>query len=51
MESEESRIQNADLTHRKGMRQRISRIRMPWNPKSNTYSEGPMYMPQVSRKV
>jgi hypothetical protein len=40
VESEESRIQTADLTNRKCMKAGIPRIRMLLNPKSNTYSEG-----------
>lgn len=50
-ESEESRIQNVDLTNRKCIRGSGSRIRMPCNPKSNTYSEESMYMQQVNMKV
>ena len=40
MESEESRIQNADLTNRKCIKAGVLRIRVRVNPKSNTYSEG-----------
>ena len=40
MESEESRIQNADLTNRKCIKAGVLRIRVLVNPKSNTYSEG-----------
>ncbi len=40
VESEESRIQNTDLTNRKCMRQRALRTRMRVNSKSNTYPEG-----------
>jgi hypothetical protein len=40
MESEESRIQNADLTNRKCIKAGVLRIRVLANPKSNTYSEG-----------
>ena len=39
MESEESRIQNADLTNRKFIRGSVTRMRMRGNSKSNTYSE------------
>lgn len=51
VESEESRIQNADLTNRKRIRGRDPRTRMHLNSKSHTYSEGSMYIRQVSRKV
>lgn len=40
--SEESRIQNADLTNRKRIRGSDLRIRGPNTPKSNTYSERSM---------
>jgi hypothetical protein len=40
VESEESRIQNADLTNRKCIKAEVLRIRVLMNPKSNTYSEG-----------
>lgn len=40
MESEESRIQNADLTNRKCIKAGILRIKVLLNLKSNTYSEG-----------
>ncbi len=41
VESEESRIQNADLTNRKCIRgRRLFRTRVRMNPKSNTYPEG-----------
>jgi hypothetical protein len=51
IESEESRIQNADLTNRKRMRQEPYRMKMLMNLKSNTYMEGLMYMRQISGKV
>ena len=41
VESEESRIQNADLTNRKCIGGRgLLRTRVRLNPKSNTYPEG-----------
>jgi hypothetical protein len=40
VESEESRIQNTDLTNRKCIKAGVLRIRVHVNPKSNTYSEG-----------
>jgi len=40
VESEESRIQNADLTNRKCIKAEILGMRVLMNPKSNTYSEG-----------
>lgn len=40
VESEESRIQNADLTNRKRIRGMDPRIKVHGNLKSNTYSEG-----------
>ena len=40
VESEESRIQNADLTNRKCIKAGVLRTRVLANPKSNTYSEG-----------
>ena len=49
--SEESRIQNVDLTNRKCIKAEVHRTRMPSNPKSNTYPEGSMYLQQVNRKV
>ena len=39
VESEESCIQNADLTNRKCIKAGVLRIRVRANPKSNTYSE------------
>ncbi|MDP4157251.1 MAG: hypothetical protein Q8929_16610, partial [Bacillota bacterium] len=39
MESEESRIQNVDLTNRKCIKAGVLRTRVRMNPKSNTYSE------------
>lgn len=38
-ESEESCIQNTDLTNRKRIEADLSRTRMQSNPKSNTYPE------------
>jgi len=39
-ESEESRIQNTDLTNRKCIKAGVLGMRVLMNPKSNTYSEG-----------